>query len=107
MILSLPSLSLSLSLSARLYVLIGSGADSVEELQNFSLEESGCVRTDFAAGADCYQKVVRFCRDGSKLVTGGMERVVRVWRVSLSVCPVWGGGGGGRCEMNLKLHLIY
>ena len=73
---------------------VGRSVDSVQELQNFSLEGSGSVKTDFAPGADCYQKVVRFCRDGSKLVTGGMEGVVRVWRVSLCVCvcPVSLGG---------------
>ena len=66
---------------------VGKGVgDRVEELRNIVLEESGSVRTDFATGADCYQKVVRFCHDGSKLVTGGMEGVVRVWRVSQYVC---------------------
>lgn len=62
----------------------GKSANSVEELQNFNLEESDSVKTDFAPGVDCYQKVVRFCHDGLKLVTGGMEGVVRVWRVSVS-----------------------
>lgn len=65
----------------------------MEELQNFSLEENGSVKTDFAPGTDCYQKVVKFCHDGSKLVTGGMEGVMRVWRVSLCVCYEVGGGG--------------
>ena len=72
-----------------LYLLctVGKSADSnIEELRNISLEESGSVQTDFTTGADCYQKVVRFCRDGSKLVTGGVEGVVRVWRVSQCVC---------------------
>ncbi len=73
----------------------------MEELRNFSLEESGSIRTDFAPGADCYQKVVRFCRDGSKLVTGGMEGVVRVWRVSQRVCVSCVGR-----ELNLKITLI-
>ena len=44
------------------------------------------METDFATGGDCYQKVVRFCHDGSKLVTGGTEGVVRVWKVSQCTC---------------------
>ena len=74
-------------------------------MEDFSLEESGCIRTDFAPGADCYQKVVRFCRDGSKLVTGGMEGVVRVWRVSLSVCVSCGVVGGEAKEDESKIAL--
>ena len=62
----------------------------MQELRNVCLESKGSIRTDFAAGTDCYQKAVQFCYDGSRLVTGGMEGVVRVWKVS--VC-VWGGGG--------------
>ena len=58
------------------------GTGRVEELKRVRLELKGSVKTDFASGADCYQKVVRFCYDGSRLVTGGMEGVVRVWKVS-------------------------
>ena len=58
------------------------GTGRVEELKRVRLELKGSVKTDFASGADCYQKVVRFCHDGSRLVTGGMEGVVRVWKVS-------------------------
>lgn len=54
----------------------------MEELKNVCLEVKGSVKTDFASGADCYQKAVRFCHDGSRVVTGGMEGVVRVWKVS-------------------------
>ena len=66
----------------------------MEELRNFSLESKASIQTDFAAGADCYQKVVRFCYDGSMLVTGGMEGVVRVWKVSMCM---WGREGGCVC----------
>ena len=84
--------------------LAGSDSRGVEELRNFNLQIKGSVKTDFATGADCRQKVVRFCHDGSRLVTGGTEGVVRVWKVSLCasmwcvcVCQsvsvsVWVGG---------------
>lgn len=62
---------------------VGKSTDRVQELRYACLESKGLIRTDFAAGADCYQKVVRFCYDGSRLVTGGMEGVVRVWKVSV------------------------
>ena len=58
----------------------------MQELRNVSLESKGSIRTDFAAGVDCYQKAVRFCYDASRLVTGGMEGVVRVWKVCVCVC---------------------
>lgn len=39
------------------------------------------IRTDFSEG-DSYQKVVRFNFDGSLLVTGGCDKVLRVWKVN-------------------------
>ena len=53
----------------------------------------GSVRTDFNEG-DSYQKVVRFNHNGSHLVTGGCDGVLRVWKVSIIV--------GG---VHLKLHM--
>lgn len=79
----------------------------MEELRNFSLEENGSVKTDFAPGTDCYQKVVRFCHDGSKLVTGGMEGVMRVWRVSLCVCYEVGGGYNIQTVMYYTYYHIF
>lgn len=66
-------------------IFVGKSTDSVEELRNVFLESKRSIRTDFAAGTDCYQKAVRFCYDGSRLVTGGVEGVVRVWKVCVCV----------------------
>ncbi len=38
------------------------------------------VRTDFGE-KESYQKVVCFSHNGSMLVTGGMDTIVRVWKV--------------------------
>ena len=38
------------------------------------------IQTDFGEG-DSYQKVVCFNFDGSLLVTGGCDGVVRIWKV--------------------------
>ena len=40
------------------------------------------VRTDFS-DKDSYQKVVRFNHDGSLIVTGGCDGIVRLWKVSM------------------------
>lgn len=52
----------------------GSNHESIE------LKTVRSIRTDFSEG-DSYQKVVRFSSDGSRLVTGGCDGVVRVWKV--------------------------
>ena len=60
--------------------------DSEEvKVQKVKVQEMGCVQTDFGA-KDAYQKVVRFTALGSKVVTGGMDGVVRVWKVSNVRC---------------------
>lgn len=38
------------------------------------------IRTDFNEG-DSYQKVIRFNYDGSLIVTGGCDGVLRAWKV--------------------------
>ena len=58
----------------------------VEELkqkEDIFLQDVSSTRTDFS-GTESYQKVVRFSRDGTRLVTGGAEGVVRVWKVSVT-----------------------
>lgn len=44
------------------------------------LSKVASIRTDFSEG-DSYQKVVHFNYDGSLLVTGGCDGVLRVWKV--------------------------
>lgn len=48
--------------------------------ESIFLSTVGSIRTDFNEG-DSYQKVVRFGYDGSRLVTGGCDGVLRVWKV--------------------------
>ena len=40
------------------------------------------AQSDFAK-TDSYQKVVKFSHDGAYVVTGGVDGVVRVWKVSV------------------------
>lgn len=54
------------------------------------LSEISSVRTDFG-GKNSFQKVVRFNFDGSLMVTGGSDGIVRLWKV---------------CEFILLLHDI-
>ena len=42
------------------------------------------TQSDFAE-TDSYQKVVKFSHDGAYVVTGGVDGVVRVWKVSVRV----------------------
>lgn len=44
------------------------------------VETMQSVRTDFGE-KESYQKVVCFGHNGSMLVTGGMDGIVRVWKV--------------------------
>lgn len=73
--------------------------DSEEvKVQKVKVQEMGCVQTDFGA-KDAYQKVVRFTALGSKVVTGGMDGVVRVWKYpglerQCELCDDSSGGGG-------------
>ncbi len=56
---------------------------SIAELSNSGtllVKTLQSVRTDFGE-KESYQKVVCFGHDGSVLVTGGMDAIVRVWKV--------------------------
>ena len=58
---------------------------SIEELMKTGkiyVKDTGSVRTDYS-DKDSYQKVVCFCHDGSRILTGGIDGVVRVWKVGL------------------------
>lgn len=45
------------------------------------------IRTDFGEG-DSYQKVVQFNYDGSLMITGGCDGVLRIWKVHTCVHTV-------------------
>ena len=45
-------------------------------------EVMASTQSDFAK-TDSYQKVVKFTNDGVYVVTGGVDGVVRVWKVSV------------------------
>lgn len=50
------------------------------------LNKIASVQTDFSDG-DSYQKVVHFNHNGSLLITGGSDGVIRGWKVS--VPSIW------------------
>ena len=74
-----------MTVTALLFVSQQTDKDSEVKVQKVKVQEMGCVQTDFGA-KDAYQKVVRFTALGSKVVTGGMDGVVRVWKVSNLRC---------------------
>ena len=57
--------------------MLGSAQSEVDETY---LVKKECVRTDFKDGQS-YQKVVQFNYDGTLMVTGGSDCVLRVWKV--------------------------
>jgi len=43
------------------------------------------IRSDFAEKGESYQKAVAFSNDGKMVVTGGVEGMLRVWKVPLTL----------------------
>ena len=48
---------------------------------SYSIEKSACVTTDEATKDSC-QNVARFFKQGSRVITAGEDRNIRVWNVS-------------------------
>ena len=57
-------------------------SDGDHEVTDCTVTEVGCVDSEGDA-AGC-QKVVRFACDGDVIITGGEDRNVRVWKVSMN-----------------------
>ncbi len=49
----------------------------------YSIAKSACVTTDDAIKDSC-QNVVRFIKNGSRVMTAGEDGIIRVWSVSLN-----------------------